>query len=274
MGFKNSTDVQPDDSNDTPIPNTLKSLYQQYQLKRQVKVKPARFKQIANRRIPDSAVRPEIFGESYNAKIRSKSTSENRLTIDPLWHFHSIALILAVPLIFILAMTSLVDPVNPFDPEFSTLAPENSILFFFATIPPGFVPFVLFFGLTGLALMLRGLCKPLRKVTFERVNNQCTIERVWLFGLFKRLRQTVTISDITALQVTSYTDKQAATRYFQQTGKQRGSSGETSVKEYELNLVQEDGTRINLINHRYKRGVQRDSTTLCQWLKTAVIGEI
>lgn len=244
----------------------FQSLRRQFLRSRSVKPKPARVLRVANRRIPDSAVRPEVFGESYNAKISAQLTTDQHLKIVPLWHFHSIALFLALVLTTVLSMVALVDSVNPDDPEFSALAPENSIHFFFATIPPGFVPFVFFFGLVALALMVNGLRKSVRAITFDLEKNLCTIEKLWLFGFFSHADKPVIISEIAALQLTSYTDKEAATRYTHQTGKKQRWCSDKPTKEYELNLVVLDGSRINIVNHRYKRGILRDATTLCRWL--------
>lgn len=235
---------------------------------------PSRYQQIGTRRLVTSAVRPEVYGESYNAKINAKDTTSALLTITPLWRYHLIACVLAIPVATGLLFTALVGFINPADPEVSALLPSNPIVGFFATIDPGFKPFIGLFGLASLALLLNGLRKPLRKVEFHRSTNQCTIHNQWILGLISKEALTVNSNDIEAIQLVSYTDKEAATRYTHQTGKSRGFSSNSPVREYEINLALNDGQRINIVNHRSKRAIIRDAAALQDWLAVPLVDQI
>ena len=224
------------------------------------------------RRIPQSAVRPEIVGESCNARVSAKSTNY-KLQIVPLWHFHAIATLLTVCLVTGLILTATIDSVSPHDPEFSALLPTNGLLQIFASIPPGFKVFIGLFGVAGLILLLNSLRKPQRRIELDRTEQSCTITHQWLFGTIQRFNRQISLNDIEALQLISYTDKEATRLYVTQTGK-RGFTPKRATREYELNLVMSDGSRINIVNHRYKKGILRVTTRLHDWLGTPVTGQI
>lgn len=232
-----------------------------------------KFYTVGNRRIPRSAVRPEVYGESYNSNV-SKHSTPKRLLIVPLWRYHKVSAILVVFLATGLILTALIDSVDLLDPEASALLPENTILLFFASIPEGFKFFIYLFGLIGLMLMLNGLRKPLRYIELNRLTGRCQISKHWLFGFFKKPIHDLEVSKIKAVQLISYTDKEAATKYSHQTGKKGGSYSKHPRREYELNLVMDDGDRINLINHRYKRGVLRDTDLVQEWLSVPLINQL
>lgn len=230
------------------------------------------YQRIGNRRLPQTAVRPEVYGESYNAKVSSTSTN-HRLQIVPLWYFQAIAFVLSLSIITGLIITSTIESVSPGNPEFSALLPDNPILQFFAVIPPGFKFFIGLFGLLGLAIMLNSLRKPQRQVTFDRTDNSCTITNQWLFGQIIRNINRIDLKEVEALQLINYTDKQASRLYTTKTGK-RGFSPKRATTEYELNLIKRDGSRINIVNHRYKKGILRVANRLHNWLGAPVIGQI
>lgn len=154
-----------------------------------------KFYSVGNHRIPRSAVRPEVYGESYNSKVCKHST-QKRLVIVPLWHFHTVSAMLSVFLVTCLLFTALIDSVDLFDPEASALLPENIILMFFASIPEGFKVFIYLFGIAALALMLNGLRKPLRYIEVSRLNSRCQISNHWLFGFFRKQTHDLEISKI------------------------------------------------------------------------------
>ena len=192
----------------------------------------------------------------------------------PLWYGHALHTVVGLCISITLILTGTVKSVSLDNPEFSALLPDNAILQFFASIPPAFKFFIALFCVIRLLVTINTIRKPLREIVFERTENSCTITNLWLFGKLKRTVETIDLADVRALQVTSYTDKEAATRYTTQTGKKRGFSPKHSTEEYELNLVKQDGSRVNIVNHRYKKGVLKVTSRLHDWLGTPVIGQI
>lgn len=118
--------------------------------------------------------------------------------------------------------------------------------------------------------MINGLRKPLRLVDFDRKINQCRISKSWVFNIVRKELSTHTLNKVTALQLLTYTDRQAALHHNRNTGNlainDSYSGSEHPTSEYELNLVYDDGARVNVINHCYMRGIKRDAIALQKWL--------
>jgi len=127
--------------------------------------------------------------------------------------------------------------------------------------------FYLFGGIAlfYIACLLR---KPVRALEFDKNTGVFWIEKRRVFGWKVGESAQMPIAHIHALQIVSYTNREA---YLQTSAQELPSSTHDSnhqkpVKEYEVNVVFRNGERVNIINHKNKKAIHSDANILGAFL--------
>lgn len=224
-------------------------------------------------RIPESAVRPEVYGEGRNARIDVARTTDDTLVIVPLRRLDVVATTFFIAISTILICTACIAYVDPSNPEYLQLLPESELLRFFTSIHVGFKPFIFLFGLVALFFPMSFLRRKQRKIYFVKSLNRCVVQHSYAFGLLAEADTPYAINTVKAVQLISYSDRDAINKYRHKTDRKGNwRSSKTPIPEYEINLVHLQGARVNIVNHRSKRAIRRDADTLAEWLGVPLIG--
>lgn len=85
---------------------------------------------VGQKKLYTTPVRPDVYGESYNARVDEQNSTTTELTIRPLWRLHMVASVLTLAVLILMSLTLLVTPVDPFNVDSLPTVPNNSIIFF------------------------------------------------------------------------------------------------------------------------------------------------
>jgi len=228
------------------------------------RVKPSRdritYSDPVAKKIPWSAMRPEVGGESRNCAI-SRASNSNRMYFYPILLSRYLTFLMASLLVLLVLWLQF---------RGHTMYAENS--------PP--VPiYIKFLGYAFVFMLLKVLSKsflnPVRALTFEKGTDLLRIENKRIFGISYGDMQEKSLSSIYALQIITYTDREIRMQYGEQL-KAKGcstwttTSNNRSVPEYEINVVFKNGERLNIINHKGKRAIYSDVKKLSEFLRVPI----
>jgi len=213
------------------------------------------------KKIPWSAMRPEVGGESRNCAI-SRASDSNRVYFYPILFSRYITFLFALALVMFVLWLQF---------RGHTMYAENS--------PP--VPiYIKLLGYAFVIVLLKVLSKsfltPVRALTFEKSKDLLRVENKTIFGVTSNDVQEEPLSSIYALQIITYTDKEIRMHYGEQL-KAKGvstwkttSSNNRAISEYEINIVFKDSERLNIINHRSKKAIYSDAKRLSEFLRVPI----
>ncbi len=231
---------------------------------KKVSRKPIVYSDAVANSIAWSALRPQVTGESRNCRISPRSTT-SRLLFEPIFTLQYLAVILASVIVAFLLSFALSASL-PFIPYGAVLS----------AIEPTLKMFIYLFG--GVALVYIGylLLKPVRAIEFNKNMGVFWIEKTRIFGWKAGQSAQMPLAQIYALQIISYTNREAYINYknqIQQQGHSSPSYVDTdtpTVTEYEINVVFCSGERVNIINHRNHKAIRLDANTLAAFLNVPV----
>lgn len=214
--------------------------------------------------VPWSAMRPHVTGESRNCKISQHSTA-NHLMFVPIFTLQYVLLVIAAVVLAGMVYMGLTGslPHLPYINEISS-------------IDPSLKAFIYLFGATALFYTACLLRKPVRALEFDKNKGVFWIEKQRIFGWKVGESAQMPISQIYALQIISYTNREAYLHYKDQIaaqGHKRPSfvgNDQKAIKEYEVNVIFRNGERVNIINHRNGKAIKMDAATLGEFLDIPV----
>ena len=232
-----------------------------------VRCQPGNYNDDIANQIPWSAMRPQIVGESRNAKICTSSTA-TRLLFAPILTLQYAALFIATAVIACLLSVALSGrmPDLPWIPAISLIDPKLQT-------------FIFLFGLVSLSMLFKLLHKPVRSLEFNKSKGVFWIEKRRILGWKVGESAQMPLAQIYALQVIAYTSREHHTHCEDLALPQNSalvepinpiSSGKRCPTEYEVNVVFQSSRRVNIINHRNARALRRDVQQLADFLNVPV----